>query len=96
MTRAGSRLPFQKGDDFSRPGVSLQLGLLENRDPVAQHLEPAASRRNQLDLDRRKPVPELSRQTGGSGLVVSKSAVLDRDVHDDLPGIDDPMMVSLN
>ena len=73
---------LEPGSDFPRPGVPSELRFLEKRHSVAQHFEPAASRRNQLDSGAGVPVSELSRQTGGSGLVVSERAVFDRDVHE--------------
>jgi hypothetical protein len=45
------------------------------------NFEAPASRRNQFDLGGRPAILELSRQTGGSGLVVSKRAVFDCDSH---------------
>ena len=62
-------------------GVSPEPRFLEYWYTVTDDFEPAAPRRDQLDLDPRVVVPELSRQTGGSGLVVSKGAVLDADFH---------------
>jgi hypothetical protein len=61
--------------------VSVELRLLENRYAVAADLEPSATGRDQLDLGVGPLFGELSRQPGGSGLIVSKSAVLYRDLH---------------
>lgn len=84
--RAQRRLPGQMllepGGDFPNLGMSSELRFLEQRHAVTCHLEPALSGWNQLDPGVGVLVSELSRQTGGSGLVVSKRAVFDRDVHE--------------
>jgi hypothetical protein len=64
--------------------VSAELGLLEHRYAVPEDLEPTARARRELDVRAWKIRPELGRQTGGPGLVVSKRAVFDRDGHDDV------------
>jgi hypothetical protein len=46
------------------------------------HLEESARRLEQPDVGIRKDLLEFSCQTGGSGLVVSDNAVLDRHMHD--------------
>ena len=61
--------------------MASELRFFEDRITVAEHLESPFAGRNQLDLDAGIMIPELSRQTGGSGLVVSKSTVLDADFH---------------
>jgi prepilin-type N-terminal cleavage/methylation domain-containing protein len=77
-----SRPLLEKLDDLARLSVSMQLRFLENRRAVGSDLEPPTARRNQLNLRARPPVSELSRQTGSSGLIVSKRAVFDRDFHE--------------
>ena len=71
----------EKFSDFARFDVPAELRFLEYRFTVAEDFEPPAARRNQINFYAGIVVPELSRQTGGSGLVVSKSAVLDADLH---------------
>ena len=72
---------LQQLDDFTRCCVPAKFGLLEHRNSVARDFEPPASRRNHLDLRFRPLFANLSRQPGGSGFVVSKGAVFDRDLH---------------
>jgi hypothetical protein len=48
---------------------------------VHRHLEDPARGLQQLDLGLRMFTPELRRQTGGAGLVVSNDAVFDTDLH---------------
>jgi hypothetical protein len=57
------------------------LRLLVDRLAIAKDLEPPSSRRDQLDLRIRITLPNLGRQTGGPGLIVSNDTVFDRDVH---------------
>jgi hypothetical protein len=54
----------------------------EHEHAVDGHLEESARRLEQPDCGIRKGLLELSCQTGGSWLVVSDNAVLDRHVHD--------------
>jgi hypothetical protein len=49
--------------------------------PVDFDLEHAARRLDQFHVGVRVGLPDLGRQTGGPGLVVSDDAVLDRDTH---------------
>ena len=67
--------------DFARLRVAPQPGFLEYGRPVHHDFEPAPTRRDQIDGRRRIALPEFSRQTGGSWLVVSNGAVFDLDVH---------------
>ena len=67
--------------DLARSRVSAEPRLFEDRHSIQHHFEPSASRWNQLDLCVRIPLPRLSRQTGGSWLIVSKSTVFDGDLH---------------
>jgi hypothetical protein len=81
---AGSRasaLLLQQTDDLAPRRVTAGLRFLENRVPVAHHLEPSATRRHELDLRLREPLTNLGRQTGGPRFVVSHRAVFDRDSH---------------
>ena len=71
----------EKRDNLARPRVASRLRLLIHRNAVPEHLESSAARRYQLDVRRRISVTNLSRQTGSSGLVASKGAVLDGDFH---------------
>ena len=59
----------------------MKLRFLEDRHPVTGHLEATAARGDQLDTRIRPFLCKLSRQPGSSGLVVSKRAVFDRDLH---------------
>lgn len=61
--------------------MSPQSKLREHQVPVDLDLEGAARRLDQLDLGVGERIPELCRQTGGSGLVVSDDAVGNRDDH---------------
>jgi hypothetical protein len=46
------------------------------------YFEQTSGRRHQADLRVGEHLFQLSRQTGGSGLVVSDNAVLNRHIHD--------------
>ena len=48
---------------------------------IRRDIEDAAGRRNHLHLGIGERLTQLSRQTGGSGLVVSDDAILDADPH---------------
>ena len=48
---------------------------------VEGHLEDAAGALDHRDLDPGEGLPELGRQTGGPGLIVSDDAELDRELH---------------
>jgi hypothetical protein len=76
-----ARLRVEKLPDLARFDVSAELRFLEYRLAVAEDFEPAAPRWNQINFYTGIVVPELSRQTGGSGLIVSNDAVLDADSH---------------
>jgi hypothetical protein len=78
--RGVARLRQEVGD-LARLRVAAQLRFLINRNTVDCHLKSAAARRNHLDRRLGITLPQLSRQTGGSGLIVSNSAVLDPDRH---------------
>jgi hypothetical protein len=52
---------------------------LVDRDAIAHDLESTALRRYHLDFGIGETRPNLSRQTGGSGLVVSNDTILDAD-----------------
>jgi hypothetical protein len=77
----GVNLPPDQLDHLTGRGVPAQ-GLL-GKDLVVSHadLEDPARGFHELDLSIRKRLPQLSRQTGGSGLVVSDDAVFDGDLH---------------
>jgi hypothetical protein len=62
-------------------GVAVRAQLGEQQLPVHGHLERAARRLDELDLDVRPGGAQLGRQTGGPRLVVSGDAVLDGDTH---------------
>ena len=74
------RVPHQS-HDLSRLGVSPERLLGENEATVYRHVEYPARGLDQADLGIGKGLFQLSRQTGGSGLIVSNDAVLDRDEH---------------
>jgi hypothetical protein len=61
--------------------VAAGLRFLIDRYTVTCHFEPSAARRYELDLSFGVLLTNLSRQTGGSGFVASKSAVFDADFH---------------
>jgi hypothetical protein len=75
---------LDQADHFSGLGVPSELLFREDQHPVDCDFEHPATRRDQLDLRRRVGSLELSRQPGGSGLVVSLNAILDRNLHEDL------------
>jgi len=62
-------------------GVPVKLRFLKNWYTVRHDFEPPAPRGDQLDVCGGPSVPELSRQTGGSWLVISEGAVFDSDLH---------------
>jgi hypothetical protein len=66
---------------FPCGGVAPHLLLGEEQVSVHRHLEHAPGGRCQLDLDAGEVLLQLSRQTGGSWLVVSNDAVFDPDAH---------------
>jgi hypothetical protein len=68
-------------DHFTRRGMAARLPLGEDALAVHIDVEDAARGADHLDLDAGKLLLQLSRQTGGSGLVVSDDAVFDPDVH---------------
>jgi hypothetical protein len=53
---------------------------------VGDHLETSSPRRDHLQLGVGEALPDLSRQTGGSRLVVSNDAIFDADLHGPLSG----------
>lgn len=55
----------------------------EDQRVVHRHFEDSTGRRDQLDVGVGIRLLQLSRQTGGSGLVVSDDAELDTHMHDD-------------
>jgi hypothetical protein len=61
--------------------MAAKLRFLENRDPFPQYLETSLSRRNHIDLSAGNFISNRSRQTDGSGLIVSNGAVFDRNLH---------------
>src|SRR5688500_8447353 len=67
--------------DLSRLGMAAQRLLGEDQLLVRPDLEHAARGRNEANVASRKGLPQLGRQPGGPGLVVSGDAVLDRHVH---------------
>jgi hypothetical protein len=83
----GRRQFYQTGD-LAGLGVPPQLGLFEDRPLIDHHFESSLARRNHDDISVGPALSELSRQTGGSWLVVSKCAVFDRDLHGSSSAID--------
>jgi hypothetical protein len=53
----------------------------EDETAVHRHIEDPTGRLHESNLCAGERLRELSRQTGGSGLIVSDDAVLDRDQH---------------
>ena len=66
-----------------------ELGLLEDRHPIARHLEAAAARGLHGDGGVGIPLTNRGRQTGGPWLVVSNRAELDVDDHEDQARVDE-------
>ncbi len=76
-----ARSCFNETGNFARPRVPSKLRLLIHRLAVDDDFKSPFPGRNHQVLGV-GPFPlELSRQTDGSGLVVSKRAVFDRDLH---------------
>src|SRR2546426_12801243 len=71
--------------DLSRLGVASERLVGKNEAPVHRHVEHPARGFNETNLSIGNGVFQLSRQTGGSGLIVSNDAVLDRDEHGSVP-----------
>jgi hypothetical protein len=67
--------------DLSRLGVTAERALGKDEIAVHRNLEHPAGRRHQADLRLREQLLQLSRQTGGSRLVISDNAILDHDAH---------------
>src|SRR5258705_11821841 len=80
LPSVSSRL-FEERQDFTRLGVAPRPRFLVHGFPVAKYFEAAASRRNHLQVRLGKTLANLSRQTGGSRLVVSNDAIFDADLH---------------
>jgi hypothetical protein len=61
--------------------MSPRFRFLVNRVSIGNDLESASPRGNHLDFRIGEALANLSRQTGGSRLVVSNNAVFDADLH---------------
>src|ERR1019366_7778111 len=68
-------------EHFTRLRVAAEPGLLEDGRAVKGDLEPAAAGWIHRDLGARMAFTNRSRQTDGTGFVVSNGAVFDRDAH---------------
>jgi hypothetical protein len=71
-----------EADDLFRLGMAARRRLGKEGTAVHCDLENATRGSHQLDLHIGKLPLQLSRQTGGSGLVVSDDAVFDADMHE--------------
>jgi len=67
--------------NLARPRMATKSRLLEHRRSIYNDFKSSAARGDELDLRVRITIPHLSRQTGGSGFVVSNGAVFDFDLH---------------
>jgi hypothetical protein len=67
--------------DLSRLGVAAERALGKDEIAVHRDLEHAAGRRHQAELRVREQLLQLSRQTGGSRLIVSDDTILYDDAH---------------
>jgi hypothetical protein len=67
--------------DLSRLGMTAERAFGEDQVAVHGHLEHPPGRRDQAKLRLRELLLQLSRQTGGSRLVISDDAVLDHHAH---------------
>jgi hypothetical protein len=76
-----SALTWHQSDDLSRLGVAPECALRKDEIAVHRHLEHPPGRRDQPKFGVRVQLLQLSRQTGGSRLVVSDDAVLDDHPH---------------
>jgi len=63
------------------PRMPAKSGFLEHRRSIDGDFKSSAARSDELDLRLGITIPHLSRQTGGSGLIVSNGAVFDFDFH---------------
>src|SRR5687767_12428670 len=70
-----------EADDLARLRVPAQGRLRKQRRAVDGHFEHAARGADHFDLDTGECLLQLSRQTGGSELVVSDDAVFDANMH---------------
>ena len=70
-------------EHFPRRRVAPQRPLGEDQRVIHRNLEDSAGGRDQLDVGIGIRLLQLSRQTGGSGLVVSDDAELDTHMHAD-------------
>jgi hypothetical protein len=77
-----SFLPHQR-NHFAGGGMAPHGPLGKDRRIVRRDIEDAARGRYHLHLGIGKRLTQLSRQTGGSGLVVSDDAILDANPHRD-------------
>jgi hypothetical protein len=67
--------------DFSGLGMPAERLLGEDEPAVHRHLEDPAGRLHEVHLGGGESLRQLSRQTGGSGPIVSDDAEFDRDLH---------------
>jgi hypothetical protein len=72
-----SGLGPDQSHDLSRLGVASERLLGENEAAVNRHVEHPARGLHGADLGIGKGLFQLSRQTGGSGLIISNDAVSD-------------------
>jgi hypothetical protein len=75
-----SFLPHQR-KHFTGRGMTPHGPLGKDQRLIGRDIEDTAGRRNHLHLGVGKRFTQLSRQTGGSGLVVSDDAILDANAH---------------
>ena len=73
--------PCNKLRNLAWPRVPAKSGFLEHRRSIDDDFKSSAARSDELDLRLGITIPHLSRQTGGSGFVVSNGAVFDFDLH---------------
>lgn len=70
-----------EADDLAGLRVPAHRRLREHHDAIHGDVEHAAGGADHFDLDTGEFLLQLSRQTGGSGLIVSNDAEFDADMH---------------
>jgi hypothetical protein len=72
---------FEQPEDFSRFCVTAFPGLRKHQFPVHRHIENASGGFHHHSFHVGEFPPQLGRQTGGPGFIVSNDAILDGHFH---------------
>ena len=81
MSRSGLEPFSNQAQYLTRLGMTVQLVLGKNQLPVQRNFENATGSLHQAQFDAGILSPNLGRQTGGPGFVVSGNAILDAYQH---------------